>query len=51
MKTVLLHITMLLFAALLSVVTAAIGKDWVILLTGGFAVLVLAGMSVFIKDK
>lgn len=50
MKKVLLYITMLLFAALLSAV-AVIGKDWLILIVGGLAVLVLVGMGVLIEDK
>lgn len=51
MKKVLLYTTMLLFAALLSAVAAMIGKDWLILMIGGLAVLVLVGMGVLIEDK
>ena len=49
MKKAMLYITMLLFAVLLSVV-ATFGKDWMIMLVGSLAGLVLIWMGLFAKD-
>ena len=50
MKKAMLYITMLLFAVLLSVV-AAFGREWMIMLVGSLAGLVLIWMGLFTKDK